>query len=153
VLLGAAGWPLERHVGELGRTLGEELLEPTRIYAVDVLAVLRDPAVDVHALSHVTGGGIAANLDRVLPGGLTAVLDRAAWSPPPVFGLVAAVGGVERAELERTLNQGVGMCVVVPASGADVAARAFAARGVPCWVLGTVRRGEEPVSLVGEHPS
>ena len=147
VLLRQAGWTLERHVDELGRTLGEELLEPTRIYARDALA-LRD-AVGVHAFSHVTGGGIAANLARVLPGQLSATLDRGSWVPPPVFTLVGEIGGVEPAELERTLNMGVGMVAVVTPESTDAAVRLLAGRGLPAWVLGTVGPGEGTVNLEG----
>ena len=85
-----AGWALDRHVDEFGRTLGEELLEPTRVYSADLLDLIRTDAVDVHALSHVTGGGLAANLARVLPPHVHARLDRSTWTPPPVFTTVAA---------------------------------------------------------------
>ncbi len=83
VLLGPDGPGLAAWVDELGRTVGEELLEPTRIYAQDCLALAA--AVDVHAFSHVTGGGLAANLARVLPPALAADVDRSTWRPQPVF--------------------------------------------------------------------
>ena len=134
-----AGWGLERHVDLLGRTLGEELLEPTRVYAADVLDLARAADVDVHAVSHVTGGGLAANLARVLPRGLEAVVERGTWTPAPVFSLVRELGRVPVADLERTLNLGVGMIAVVAAADADAAVRRLAARGVPAWVLGLVR--------------
>ena len=111
VLLDRAGWALDRHVGDLGRSLGAELLEPTRIYARDCLALI--DTVEVHAFSHVTGGGLAANLARVLPQGMTASIDRTTWSPRPVFGLVQSIGAVAQEEIERTLNMGVGMVAVV----------------------------------------
>ncbi len=152
VLLSDAGWSLDRDVPELGRTLGQELLEPTRIYALDCLALAGDPHIDVHAMSHITGGGLAANLGRVLPPALTATIDRATWSPQPVFGLVAEVGAVERADLESTLNQGVGMAAVVAAADAGAAVALLRRRGVPAWVAGGVVAGAEPVSLRGEHP-
>jgi len=136
VLLERAGWTLDRPVPELGRTLGEELLEPTRIYAKDCLALAE--AVAVHAYAHVTGGGFAANLARVLPGGLEARIDRTSWQPLPIFGLVGAVGAVEPAELERTLNMGVGMAAVLDPSDADAAVRVLSARGVPAWPCGTI---------------
>ena len=140
--------PLSAEVPELGRTLGEELLEPTRIYARDCLALAA--ATEVHAYAHVTGGGLAGNLARVLPPGLDAVVDRATWSPPPVFGLVARLGPVEPAELERTLNLGVGMVAVVP--DGDAAVRLLAERGVPAWVAGEVLPGAGRARLVGTHP-
>jgi phosphoribosylformylglycinamidine cyclo-ligase len=139
VLLERAGWSLDRHVGELGRTLGEELLEPTRIYAKDCLALIE--AVEVHAFSHVTGGGLAANLARVLPAGVTADVDRSSWTPPPVFELVRSVGQVAADELERTLNLGIGMVAVVAAGDADSAVRLLQGRGVDAWVCGSVTAG------------
>ena len=139
-----AGWQLERQVSELGRTLGEELLEPTRVYAADCLDLARFDAADVHGFSHVTGGGLAANLARVLPKGLQANVDRSTWELPPVFKLVAELGNVPLPDLERTLNLGVGMVAIVGADGADAAVRRLASRGVPAWVMGTVGEAETP---------
>src|SRR3954449_2943308 len=84
-----AGWSLERYVDELGRTLGEELLEPTTVYAKACLDLTR--STSTHAMSHITGGGLADNLARVMPDGKVAVLDRTSWTPPPVFELVRRV--------------------------------------------------------------
>jgi phosphoribosylformylglycinamidine cyclo-ligase len=167
-----AGWALDRHVEEFGRTLGEELLTPTRVYAADLLGLIRADGVDVHALSHVTGGGLAANLARVLPTGVVARLDRATWTPPAVFSTVGELGRVPRADLERTLNQGVGFVAVVPAAHSDEALRVLSARGIPTWVMGEVSGAEDAavdpsaevvrgakgveggaVQLVGEHPA
>jgi phosphoribosylformylglycinamidine cyclo-ligase len=144
-----AHWKLHRHVETLGRTLGEELLEPTRIYARDCLALARD--VEVHAFAHVTGGGVATNLARVLPEHADAVLDRATWTPPPVFGLVGEVGGVGRDDLEQTLNMGVGMLAVLPADRADAAVRLLTARDLPAWVVGEVTTGGGDARLAGDH--
>lgn len=135
-----AGWALERHVDELGRTLGEELLEPTRVYAADCLALVeRFGVTGVHTFSHVTGGGLAANVARVLPAGLVADVDRASWQLPPVFGLVQQLGQVPWGDLEATLNLGVGMVAVVAADVVDDLVLAARDRGMPAWVLGTVR--------------
>ncbi|MDQ4007585.1 MAG: phosphoribosylformylglycinamidine cyclo-ligase [Actinomycetota bacterium] len=149
VLLRKAGWPLDRDVPELGRTLGDELLEPTRVYARACLGLARQTRV--HAMAHVTGGGLAANLARVLPDGVSAHVDRATWSPQPVFDLVAAVGGVERAELEATLNMGVGMVAVVDPADADRAVALLGESDVPAWVCGEVTAGEGDVALSGEY--
>ena len=138
-----AGWSLERHVAELGRTLGEELLEPTRVYAADVLAMVERAAGGVHAVSHVTGGGLAANLARVLPAGLAASVDRAAWRVPPVFELVRTLGGVPWSDLERTLNLGVGMIVVVDPDAAPGVTAHAAELGLGGWVLGEVAAADE----------
>lgn len=135
-----AGWALDRHVDELGRTLGEELLEPTRVYAADCLALVERFGVSgVHTFSHVTGGGLAANVARVLPAGLVADVDRASWQLPPVFGMVQQLGQVPWGDLEATLNLGVGMVAVVAADVVDDLVLAARDRGMPAWVLGTVR--------------
>ncbi len=133
-----AGWALDRHVPELGRTLGEELLEPTRVYSADVLDLATDPAAGLRALTHVTGGGLAANLARVLPVGLVGEVDRSSWRVPAVFELVRELGSVPWSDLEITLNLGVGMVAVVDPDGVDAALARLAAREVPAWVLGTV---------------
>jgi phosphoribosylformylglycinamidine cyclo-ligase len=143
-VLDRSGWGHQRHVPELGRTLGEELLEPTRIYAADVLDLAAALGAGLHAVAHVTGGGLAANLARVLPAGVHAVVDRGTWRPAPVFELVARLGAVPRPDLERTLNLGVGMVAVVAADRAGEALERLAARGLDAWVLGTVAAGEPP---------
>jgi phosphoribosylformylglycinamidine cyclo-ligase len=150
VLLSETGWSLDRHVGSLGRTLGEELLEPTRIYARPCLELAR--RTTVHAMAHVTGGGIAANLARVLPATLSAVLDRSTWSPLPVFDLVREVGHVALTDLERTLNMGIGMVAAAPPEAADEARRILAAAGVQSWVCGEVTRDQGGrVTLTGTY--
>ncbi|GAA4677047.1 phosphoribosylformylglycinamidine cyclo-ligase [Streptomyces chumphonensis] len=136
VFLERAGWALDRDVPEFGRTLGEELLEPTRIYSLDCLALTR--TTEVHAFAHITGGGLAGNLARVVPDHLHATLDRATWAPGPVFDAVGRVGGVTRAELEKTLNMGVGMVAVVAREAADAALTTLADRGVDAWVAGEI---------------
>ena len=152
---GGAGWSLERHVDELGRTLGEELLEPTLIYARPCLDMVGRTAV--HAMSHVTGGGLAANLERVLPDDVVATLDRGTWTPQPVFDLVRTVGSVQQADLERTLNCGVGMVAVTAADDADRAVSVLQGHGLRAWVCGEVTgavagAGGGSVTLTGSHP-
>jgi len=154
VLLERAGWTLDRHVDELGRTLGEELLEPTRLYAQPCLRLVR--AGLVHALSHVTGGGLAANLERVLPTGFTATVDRGTWAPAPIFTLVGELGSVERADLERTLNLGVGMVAVVDPQHVDAVIESLHADGIESWAAGEVAAdaggaARARVRLAGEH--
>ncbi|MFF4473849.1 phosphoribosylformylglycinamidine cyclo-ligase [Streptomyces sp. NPDC001599] len=152
VLLNEGGLALDAHLDGLGRTLGEELLEPTKIYSLDCLALMR--TAEVHAFSHVTGGGLAANLARVIPDGLHAVVDRSTWTPGAVFDLVGRTGKVERLELEKTLNMGVGMIAIVPEESTDVALTALADRGVDAWVAGeiTARADHESgAALVGDY--
>jgi phosphoribosylformylglycinamidine cyclo-ligase len=136
---------------ELGRPLGEELLVPTRIYARDCLALAE--RCDVHAFAHVTGGGLALNLARVLPPHADARLDRATWSPQPVFGLLASCGGIAAEEMERVFNMGVGMVAVVGAHDADAALGLLASRGVRAWLAGEITEGAGAVRLSGRHPA
>jgi phosphoribosylformylglycinamidine cyclo-ligase len=165
VLLTTGQLRLDQHVDVLGRTLGEELLEPTRIYSLDCLDLARADDVDVHAFSHVTGGGLAANLARVLPRDVHVVVDRGTWTPHPVFGLVGEMGRVSLLELEKTFNMGVGMIAMVGPGSVDAALSRLAARGVDAWVLGEARvraageQGDAPakggnggaVTLTGAH--
>jgi phosphoribosylformylglycinamidine cyclo-ligase len=137
-VVAAAGWDYHRHVEELGRTLGEELLTPTRIYAPHLVDLARLLGADLRALAHVTGGGVAANLARVLPVGLLATVDRGTWTPPAIVELVARLGRVPRADLERTLNLGIGMVAVVGPDAAGSTVAALSAGGVPAWVCGEV---------------
>ena len=153
VLLEIGRMPLFGQVEEFGRTLGEELLEPTRIYAKDCLALAAETSVRTFA--HVTGGGLAGNLARVLPRGLRAVLDRGTWTPAPVFALIAQRGRVETAEMERAFNMGVGMVAVVDEDDVDRALAVLTARHVPSWVLGEVDITDDPdgprVEMRGKH--
>ncbi len=139
VLLNQAGWELDRHVLDFDRSLGEELLEPTWIYAKDVLAMARSTAVDVHAFSHITGGGIAANIARVLPQWAHVDLARSTWQPLPIFRTIGRVGEVDQLELEKTFNMGIGMVAIVAPDDADAATKLLAANGVTAWVCGEVR--------------
>ncbi|MDR2620905.1 MAG: phosphoribosylformylglycinamidine cyclo-ligase [Propionibacteriaceae bacterium] len=151
-VFGDAGWEYGRYVADFGRTLGEELLTPTRVYALDVLALLEQ--VEVHALSHITGGGFAGNLVRVIPDGIRVEIDRATWSLPRVFSLVQEVGDVSRSDIESTLNLGIGMAAVLPAAAAEQAIRVLEARGVFAWICGEVLAdAAQPASvqLIGAH--
>ncbi|MGW0839395.1 phosphoribosylformylglycinamidine cyclo-ligase [Streptomyces sp. NPDC002787] len=152
VLLNQAGLSLDAEIAELGRTLGAELLEPTKIYSLDCLALTR--TTEVHAFSHITGGGLAANLARVIPDTLHATVDRSTWTPSPIFDLVGKTGQVERLELEKTLNMGVGMIAIVPQESADVALTTLADRGVEAWVAGEITDRADHTTgaeLVGDY--
>ena len=150
---GGAGLSLEAHIDELGRTLGEELLEPTRIYAKACLDLA--DRTRTHAMSHVTGGGLAANLERVMPVELAATLDRGTWTPQPIFDLVRRTGDVSQPDLEMTLNCGVGMVALTDPDDADTAIAVLAEHGIRAWAAGEVRADAERggrVDLVGQHP-
>ncbi|CAB0568431.1 phosphoribosylformylglycinamidine cyclo-ligase [Corynebacterium diphtheriae] len=153
VLLDKAGLPLDGHMEEFDRTLGEELLEPTKIYTKDCLALADE--CEVHTFCHVTGGGLAGNLTRVIPEGLTAELSRATWTPGQIFRTIETIGQVPQVEMEKTFNMGVGMVAVVAPKDRDRALAILTARHIDAWELGTVRatEGEEPsVILTGNHP-
>ncbi|TXS76904.1 phosphoribosylformylglycinamidine cyclo-ligase [Streptomyces sp. me109] len=154
VLFERASLSLDQHIEEFGRSLGEELLEPTKIYSLDCLALTR--TTEVHAFSHITGGGLAANLARVIPDGLHAIVDRETWTPAPVFDLVGRTGEVERLELEKTLNMGIGMIAIVPEESADAALATLGDRGVDAWIAGEItERGEHTTgaALIGDYAS
>lgn len=153
VLLEIDRMNLAGHVEEFGRTLGEELLEPTRIYAKDCLALAAETRV--RTFCHVTGGGLAGNLQRVIPHGLIAEVDRGTWTPAPVFTMIAQRGRVRRTEMEKTFNMGVGMIAVVAPEDTTRALAVLTARHLDCWVLGTVCKGGKQgprAKLVGQHP-
>lgn len=153
VLLDKVGLPLDGHMEEFDRTLGEELLEPTKIYTKDCLALADE--CEVHTFCHVTGGGLAGNLARVIPEGLTAELSRATWTPGQIFRTIETIGQVPQVEMEKTFNMGVGMVAVVAPKDRDRALAILTARHIDAWELGTVRatEGEEPsVILTGNHP-
>jgi phosphoribosylformylglycinamidine cyclo-ligase len=156
VLLEWGHMDLGGHVEEFGRTLGEEMLEPTRIYAKDCLALVAE--TDVRTFAHVTGGGLAENLARVIPDGLRAELDRGTWTPAPIFAMIAQRGRVERLEMERTFNMGVGMVAIVAPEDTDRALAVLTARHIDSWVLGTIKKSHDgrdsagTAELHGEHP-
>ena len=173
------GFSLVRHIlaeqnigftetsAEFGGVVGEVLLEPTRLYTTPLLQLL-DAGVDVHALSHITGGGIAANLARVLPIGSQVEVERSSWMPPEVFRVLASLGELDLVETEGTWNLGVGMIAIVAADAAGPAIAQLAASGIRAWQLGVVSIGGDAspgwvqgakgvdggaVRLVGAHPA
>ena len=149
-VLGAASVDLSRPAAEFGlgeRSLGAALLTPTRIYARDCLALIDD--VDVHAFAHITGGGIAGNLARILPSNLDAHVDRTTWPAPAIFRVVQELGNVPDDEMERTFNLGIGMIAVVSRSDAQAAITTLQARDVPAWTCGEVTAGSGQARLTG----
>jgi phosphoribosylformylglycinamidine cyclo-ligase len=129
---------------DFGTTWGEALLEPTRLYTQPLLRGIEQADGGVHALSHVTGGGIAANLARVLPRDAWVDVDRSTWSPPPVFRVLADLGDLDLASTEGTWNLGVGFVAVVAAERAVAVASALADEGIPTWQVGVVRTSDRP---------
>jgi phosphoribosylformylglycinamidine cyclo-ligase len=136
-------------VAQLGRTLGEELLEPTRIYSKDLLELIN--RVEVHSISHITGGGIAANVARVMPENLALDLDRGTWSPLPIFRFLQERGNLAQLEAEKTFNMGIGMLAFVANSQAEAALELLQHQGLPAWAVGTVR--ERTTDDVSDSPA
>jgi phosphoribosylformylglycinamidine cyclo-ligase len=126
---------------ELGGIVGEVLLEPTRLYTTPLLNLLEAQRGAVHALSHVTGGGIAANLARVLPVGSWVEVERSTWSPPTVFRVLSDLAGSSLESAEGTWNLGIGMIAIVAADAADTTIAALTADGIPSWTVGRVSMG------------
>ncbi len=157
------GYSLVRHIvtgagiayadqaADFGTTWGEALLEPTRLYTKPLLELL-GPATGsgtqidhgIHSLSHVTGGGIAANLARVLPQGSWAEVDRSTWSPSPVFRVLADIAGTPLTDTEGTWNLGIGFLAVVAEQTKDAVIAAIRTQGIPAWQVATVRTGARP---------
>jgi len=126
-----------------GRTLGETLLTPTKIYVKPVLELLR--RVEVHSLCHITGGGFYENIPRALPEGLQAVIDRAAVKIPPIFQLIAETGGIPERDMFNTFNMGVGMCAILPEAQAGQALELLQKAGEDACVIGRVCAGDRGV--------
>ncbi|WP_221585007.1 phosphoribosylformylglycinamidine cyclo-ligase [Microbacterium sp. G2-8] len=147
------GYSLVRHVlknagigysdraDDLATSWGEALLEPTRLYTSPLLRLIDQLGSGVHSLSHVTGGGIAANLARVLPQGTWADVDRSTWSPSPVFRTLSDIAGTTLEQAEGTWNLGIGFFAVVAPEAAGAAISALAAEGIPAWQAGVVEAG------------
>ncbi|GAA4480547.1 phosphoribosylformylglycinamidine cyclo-ligase [Microbacterium panaciterrae] len=138
-ILAKAGIGYGDRAGDLGTTWGEALLTPTRLYTTPLLALTDRFEGAVHSLSHVTGGGIAANLARVLPQGSWAEVDRSTWSPAPVFRALSDIAGTTLESSEGTWNLGIGFLAVVDAGSASAIAASLTAGGIDTWQVGTVR--------------
>lgn len=147
VLFDIGGYELDSSPGRLGRTLGEELLSPTAIYVKVALGLRRD--FDVKAFAHVTGGGIAGNVSRVVPDGLFADIDGESWTRPAVFDLIRDTGDIGSAEMYRTFNCGIGMVAVVPGEQAGEAVSFADGMGLRAFVIGGIREAGEGEGKVG----
>jgi phosphoribosylformylglycinamidine cyclo-ligase len=147
-ILSDARVSLDARPAELsGRTVAEVLLEPTRIYVKDVLALLA--AVEVKGLAHITGSGLPGNVPRCLPEGTRAVLEARRWPKPPVFDWLQRLGGVSDEEMDSTFNMGLGMVAMVSPAAVAEALALLAARGVPAWEVGRIEASTgEPTAVV-----
>jgi len=136
----SARWSLDSYIAELGKTLGEELLTPTKIYVRPVLGLLEK--IGVRGMAHITGGGLLENVPRCLPPGLGVSLKRQAWTVPPVFALLQRLGDVAEDEMFRTFNMGIGFVLVIAKDDADRAMTLLRAAGEAPLLLGEVVEGE-----------
>ena len=146
VLLSRARLRLGQRLPELGRTLGEELLVPTRIYAKALRTLL--PRCPIKGAAHITGGGIVGNLPRVLPPGVRALIQRHSWPMPPIFGMIAKLGAVSRDEMDRTFNNGLGMILVIGQKAADGAMRSLKQSGEKPVIIGEIRKGPRGADMI-----
>jgi len=147
VVFDIANLQIGDHVDELGQTVAETLLEPTRIYVRGVRQLLAHYPVKnvVHGIAHITGGGLFENLERILPSGARAVIRRDSWPVPQRFRWLQRLGDIEDAEMERVFNMGVGMAIVVSAYYADSVRQQLAASGLESWPIGHIAEGERGV--------
>jgi phosphoribosylformylglycinamidine cyclo-ligase len=145
VLLEIGKLKLRAQIPEVGRSLGEELLSPTRIYARVIAALLRSGGIK--GMAHITGGGIPGNLPRVLPQERRAWIDRRSWKPHPIFDLIQRTGRVAASEMDRTFNNGIGMILVVDKNRGDRVIRALRQLREPYCVIGEIRKGSRGVSF------
>jgi phosphoribosylformylglycinamidine cyclo-ligase len=127
-------------------TLGEALMAPTRIYVKPLLALME--SVEIHALAHITGGGLPENLPRVLPKGCRAVIDSASWQLPPIFDWLQTQGKLANSELLRTFNCGVGMLVCVAQEDTEITLELLNGKGETAWLLGRIESADETDSNV-----
>jgi phosphoribosylformylglycinamidine cyclo-ligase len=147
-----AGLTVNSEVDELGGTVGDTLLTPTRLYVRPVrqmLTALDGEHAAIHGLANITGGGLIDNLARILPPGKRAVLKRGAWPVPAVFSWMQKLGDVAQTEMDRVFNGGVGFCVVCSAGVANRVLEQLTNAGVPAWTIGEIHDGEVGVEIAG----
>ncbi len=141
VLLDRAGYSVDTYLERLGRTVGEEMLEPTRIYVKIVLPLLE--RFQIKGLAHITGGGLTENIPRVLPAGTGIRIRTGTWPVPPVFDLIREIGGISEAEMRRTFNMGIGLVAVVAGEEAEAVMADLKVRGEDSYLIGEVVVGED----------
>ncbi len=139
------GYGPETYMDEIGRTLGEELLEPTRIY-VRAVKGLMEKSIPIKAMAHITGGGIPGNLPRVLPEGFGAKIKIGSWPEPPIFGKIRSVGKISEEEMRRVFNMGIGYVVITSDEFADAAVEALASSGYQAFIIGDIVKGQKGVN-------
>lgn len=147
IVFDVKGFRGDEYIDELGRTIGEELLAPTRLYPKACLPLIEK--FDIHGMVHVTGGGYYENIPRALPDSMGADIDAAAWPMPPVFRLLKEWGNVDWREMYRTFNMGIGMMIIAGADEAERIKADLASRGEAVYEIGRVTRGSHEVIVKG----
>ena len=143
VVFDVGGHKVTDHIPELGRTVGEALLEPTRIYARPLREVLGHYRVKnvIHGIAHITGGGLLENIERILPPKVEVVLERGRWPVPPIFSWIQRLGEIEQPEMDRVFNMGVGLVLITSAYYADSIRQQLSECGLENWPIGFTREG------------
>jgi phosphoribosylformylglycinamidine cyclo-ligase len=151
VVFDIAGLAVNEHVDELGATVGQALIEPTRIYVRAVRRILGYYRVKkvVHGIAHITGGGLHENLERILPSGIRVTIDRGSWTAPPIFAWLARLGEIDSDEMDRVFNMGVGLALVVSPHYAESIRNQLADSGLESWIIGRTLAGERAVDWAG----
>jgi phosphoribosylformylglycinamidine cyclo-ligase len=145
-----AGLGVNDRIAELGQSVGDALLTPTRIYARPVRRILSHYRVKsvVHGLAHITGGGLHGNLERILPPGCRAFLDRRSWTIPPVMQWLQGLGGIDDDEMDRVFNMGIGLALVFNPHYENSIRRIVEEFGIECWKIGEIRAGDQGVQWI-----
>jgi phosphoribosylformylglycinamidine cyclo-ligase len=148
IVFDVAGLGVDDRIDELGTTVGQALLAPTRLYVRPVRRVLNYYTVKkvVHGIAHITGGGLHENLERILPEGIRIVIERGSWPVPPVFQWLSRLGEIDADEMDRVFNLGIGLVLVVSPYYADAIRHQLADRGVESWQIGRAVAGERGVA-------
>jgi phosphoribosylformylglycinamidine cyclo-ligase len=146
VIFDVAGLDVSEWVEEIGSTIGDALLRPHRCYFRIVSHLMK--RLDLHAIVHITGGGFQGNIPRALGGNLRAFVDTRSWTPPPLFEWVGRLGAMEREEMYRTFNMGIGMVLVISPRSLDVLAKEFGELRDEWYVIGELKEGKRGVELI-----
>jgi len=144
-----AAYQVTDYLPELGTTLGEELLKPTRIYVKTILELLKQ--VSIKGMAHITGGGLLENIPRVLPDGLQAEIKLGSWEIPPIFKGLQKIGNLKKEELYRTFNMGIGYVIIINQQEQELALQLIKELGERAYVIGRIKEGGEGLVLVGEE--
>ncbi|SJZ81346.1 phosphoribosylformylglycinamidine cyclo-ligase [Selenihalanaerobacter shriftii] len=145
VLFDMADYDVDAEIKELDRKLGEELLQPTKIYVKPILELMKE--FNLKGIAHITGGGLIENLPRILPTGTKAVIDSEEWPTPSIFDIIKDKGNIEAKEMYRTFNMGIGMAIVVPKMDADNILNKLEDIGEDAYLIGEIQKGDKNVDL------